>query len=68
MLGDNMSRVQRAVHWSRILTDRLTDDVKLVGATISCEGTQETETHPARQNPHVQSYLVATDQARRFVM
>ena len=25
-------------HWSRIFTDKITDEVKLVGPTISCEG------------------------------
>lgn len=52
----------RDVHWTRILTSRLTGDIKLVGPTISCEGTDATETHPARKNPHVQSYVVAMDQ------
>lgn len=27
------------VHWTTIFTDRLSDTVKLVGPTISCEGT-----------------------------
>ena len=28
----------RRIPWTRILTDRLSDTVKLVGPTISCEG------------------------------
>lgn len=44
-----------------MLTSRLKGDVKLVGSTISCEGTDATDTHPNRKNPHVQSYVVATD-------
>lgn len=41
--------------------------VKLVGSTISCEGVPEyyIDSGEARQNPHVQSYAVATDQVRR---
>ena len=38
--------------------------VKLVGSTISCEAYHESgDIHkPLRQNPHVQSYIVSTDQ------
>ncbi|KAK9787128.1 hypothetical protein WJX73_004056 [Symbiochloris irregularis] len=52
------------LHWSHVLTGKLTDKVKIVGATISCEkcwlggNTQST----LRHNPHVQSYFMATDQ------
>lgn len=54
----------REKHWSRVLTDRITDDVKLVGATISCEGANKggVLSGEMRRNPHVQSYVVATDQ------
>lgn len=54
----------REKHWSRILTGRITDDVKLVGATISCEGANKggVLSGEMRRNPHVQSYVVATDQ------
>ncbi|KAL3154058.1 hypothetical protein ABBQ32_013603 [Trebouxia sp. C0010 RCD-2024] len=50
--------------WSRIFTDKLTDEVKLVGSTISCEGAplQGDSANGWRQNPHVQSYVLATDQ------
>lgn len=56
--------LQKFVHWSSILTSRLTDKVKLVGSTISCEGTflHGNLTAERRQNPHVQSYMMATDQ------
>lgn len=37
--------------WFHIFTKRLTDKIKLVGPSINCE-----------QKPHVQSYLMATDQ------
>lgn len=37
--------------------------MKLVGPTISCEGI-EPEGMPLRKNPHVQSFLVVTDQVR----
>lgn len=51
-------------HWSRAFTERITDQVKLVGPTISCEGSPKSaSTNSAfRRNPHAQSYLLATDQ------
>lgn len=58
--------MQKGMHWSRAFTGRITADVKLVGATISCEATLR-EGNPkkgSRQNAHVQSYAMATDQAR----
>ncbi len=45
-----------------MLTSRINDEVKLVGPTISCEGTDATDTRAGRRNPHVQSYVVAMDQ------
>lgn len=45
-----------ALHWTRPFTDKLTPSVKLVGSTINCGGSHE---HPPE--PHVQSYVVATD-------
>lgn len=50
--------------WSRIFTDKLTNEVKLVGSTISCEGAPlgGNINNQWRQNPHVQSYVLATDQ------
>ncbi|KAL3163355.1 hypothetical protein ABBQ32_009744 [Trebouxia sp. C0010 RCD-2024] len=52
------------VHWSSILTSRLVGNVKLVGSSISCESTflHGDLTASRRQNPHVQSYMMATDQ------
>ena len=40
--------------------------VKLVGSTISCEGAHEFGgvAGRGRHNPHVQSYVLATDQVR----
>ena len=42
--------------WTRALTDKLNDRVKLVGATVSCGASGP---HPP--TVHVQSYVVATD-------
>lgn len=44
---------------------RITDKVKLVGPTISCEGSPKDGNIDGewRTNPHVQSYVLATDQA-----
>ena len=53
------------MHWSQILTSRLTtSDVKLVGATISCEPCWQggNTANAKRHNAHVQSYFMATDQ------
>lgn len=57
---------QRDVHWSRAFTGRITDDTKLVGATISCESTLKDgdAKKGSRQNAHVQSYAMATDQVQ----
>jgi len=51
-------------HWSRAFIDRIDGQKKLVGATISCEGSWKggVLTGEHRQNPHVQSYVVAMDQ------
>lgn len=50
--------------WQRLLTDRINDTVKVVGPTISCEGSPPggRVTEVWRVNPHVQSYVLATDQ------
>lgn len=52
------------VHWTTIFTERISDTVKLVGPTISCEGAARNgdPVGPWRRNPHVQSYVIATDQ------
>lgn len=52
--------LQRVLHWTSILTSHLVGKVKLVGSSVSCEGTFQHGDH--RQNPHVQSFLMATDQ------
>ena len=58
--------LQSFVHWTGILTSRLVGKVKLVGSTISCEGTflHGNISAPYRQHPHVQSYAMATDQVQ----
>ena len=51
--------LQGKVHFTQLMTSKLIDDVKLVGPTISCGGT--IRDGEVRQNPHVQSYAMATD-------
>lgn len=46
------------VHWTSAFTSKLTADVKLVGSSINC-GKAYSVVDP---QPHVQSYIVATDQ------
>ena len=53
--------LQGEVHFTLLMTSKLVGDVKLVGPTINCEGTAEFATGERRQNPHVQSFAVATD-------
>ena len=53
-----LQRCKRIPERSPALTGKLTDRVKLVGATINCGGGY---LHPEPQ-PHVQSYVVAMDQ------
>eukprot|EP00892_Ulva_mutabilis_P002781 jgi/Ulvmu1/12503/UM009_0158.1 len=49
------------MHFTELMTSKLVGDVKLVGPTINCESTFEFTTGERRQNPHVQSFAVATD-------
>jgi translation initiation factor eIF-2B subunit epsilon len=57
---------QGRVHWTEPFLQHLSHDVKLVGSTISCEGTplEGMVKEKWRHNPHVQSYAVATDKVR----
>ena len=59
----SQSALQGKLKWQDVLTSRLTDDIKLVGPTISCEGSPKGGDKDGewRTNPHVQSYVVATD-------
>ena len=58
--------VQAGVHWSRAFTAKLTEEVKLVGSTISCEPADKPGVAgKERRSVHVQSYAVATDQVRQ---
>lgn len=52
------------MRWHELITSRITDTVKLVGPTISCEGSPKDGNVNGewRTNPHVQSYVLATDQ------
>lgn len=56
--------LQKNLPWHRLLTQRLTSDIKLVGPVISCEGSpfQGNVSDHWRTNPHVQSYVLAMDQ------
>lgn len=49
--------------WQELLINKLNDKVALVGPTISCEGSpyQGNVKGEWRANPHVQSYVLATD-------
>ncbi|PNH12741.1 LIM domain and RING finger protein [Tetrabaena socialis] len=51
------------IHWTHPFTSRLVGDVRMVGPTISCEGSPLNGDFRGkwRHNPHVQSYVVATD-------
>jgi hypothetical protein len=55
--------LQSFKHFSEPLIDKLNDDVKLVGSSISCTPSplaRELE-GDERQNPHLLSHLIATD-------
>jgi hypothetical protein len=58
--------VQNQLRWQQLLVGKLNEKVKLVGATISCEGSpfEGKVDGEWRTNPHVQSYVLATDQVR----
>lgn len=55
--------VRGGAHWQDLFFNKLSDHVKLVGPTISCEGSpwQGNAKGEWRTNPHVQSYVLATD-------
>jgi hypothetical protein len=57
------------MHWTTPLLSRINDVVKLVGPTISCEGSP-LKGNPElewRRNPHVQSYVAATDKVLQLL-
>ncbi|NBU65381.1 MAG: hypothetical protein EBS29_12915 [Chloroflexia bacterium] len=58
------NQTQNKLRWQQLLVGKLNDKVKLVGATISCEGSpfEGNVEGEWRTNPHVQSYVLATDQ------
>ncbi|KAL3146682.1 hypothetical protein ABBQ32_000910 [Trebouxia sp. C0010 RCD-2024] len=62
--------IPKSLPWHRLLTHRLSKDVKLVGPVISCEGSpyQGNVTDHWRTNPHVQSYVLAMDQEALQIM
>ncbi len=55
---------QGSKRWHEHITGRINGTVKLVGPTISCEGSPRDGKVDGewRTNPHVQSYVLATDQ------
>ena len=57
--------LQADIHWTRLYTQRIDQNVKLVGSTISCQPIywNSDTANEMRRNPHVQSYIVAMDQA-----
>ena len=61
---DVMTWLQEGLHWSKMFTSRLDDEVKLVGSTISCESAHKGGIfgNDPRHIAHVQSYVMATDQ------
>ena len=61
--------MQASVHWTSIYTQRLGPKVKLVGSTINCQPVwwRSDSSKELRQNPHVQSYVMATDQVTRML-
>ena len=57
--------MQEDKHWSQYFTQKLTNQVKLVGPTISCEQLKAPEGAVLEQlPPRVQFTAVATDQVR----
>ena len=59
------------MHWTRVFTDAITDTVKLVGPSISCENfcfTPPGGEKTCRQHPHIQSVAVATDAVRSLLL
>ena len=55
--------VRGKVRWEDLFIAKLNQEVKLVGATISCEAATNDGSRELRVNPHVQSYVMATDRA-----
>ena len=62
--------LQTELAWHTLLTRRLSEEIKLVGPVISCEGAayRGNTTGHWRKNPHVQSYVLAMDQAALQVL
>lgn len=56
--------MQGLISWQELLLNKIAGNVKLVGSTISCEGSpfEGNIAGEWRTNPHVQSYVIATDQ------
>lgn len=69
-MSPSIARWQGQARWHELITGRITDSVKLVGPTISCEGSPKDGNVDGewRTNPHVQSYVLATDQVRHSAL
>ena len=59
---------QTETHWTTLYTSRINDTIKLVGSTINCQPVywRSNPANKVRHNPHVQSYVVATDQVDAY--
>lgn len=60
--SSRLCRLQDDQHWTHFFTQKLTENVKLVGPTISCESRRGPEGEDEVVAPHVQFTAVATDQ------
>jgi hypothetical protein len=58
--GPIMPSWQNQMDWPSIFTSKVDEDTKLSGTVISCGGILD-PTLPPRINPHLQSYVLATD-------
>lgn len=62
-LPSYLTKMKNSPLWHTLLTSRLTDTIKLVGATISCSPVSLLEDASMLVLPHVESTIMATDLA-----
>ena len=65
--GPYIPAYANGLNWLNIFTSKISDVVKVVGPTISCESTGQS-LGLYKQNPHVQSYAIATDKLGLGIM
>lgn len=59
--------LQKGLSWTRLFTDRLSEDVKMVGPAISCTTPSDSgDEQSAEGMPHLAPYAVATDAVRQY--